>query len=316
MELRFCLPLLACSLACWLVVCGGDETGEDGGGGQGGGQGATGPGGTGQGGTGQGGTAQGGGTGGLDPNEPPIIDGDWYRPTPTTTWQWQLTGTINTSYDVAIYDIDLFDSDAALIAQLQGDGRKVLCYFSGGSYEDWRPDEGDFDPAALGNALDGWPGERWLDVRHPSVHAVMQARLDLAVSKGCDGVEPDNMDGYDNDSGFDFTATDQLAFNRFIANQAHLRNLTVALKNDGTQAAQLVAYFDLSVNEQCHEYDECQDLAVFPAAGKPILNAEYPGDLADAQAQQASICAQAAAANTRTLLLPLDLDDSFRIACD
>lgn len=42
----------------------------------------------------------------------------------------------------------------------------------------------------------------------------MQARLDLAVQKGCDGVEPDNVDGYQNNSGFPLTAQDQLAYNR------------------------------------------------------------------------------------------------------
>ena len=293
-SLRYCLPLLT---ALVLAACSGDD-GDDGSGGEGG----------------EGGD---GGTGsGIDPNMPPITDGTWYRPVATTSWQWQLLGTINTSYDVEVYDIDLFDTDATLIAQLQAEGRKVICYFSGGSYEDWRPDKDDFDAAALGSPLDGWEGERWLDVRHPSVRAVTLARLELAVSKGCDGVEPDNMDGYDNDSGFNLTASDQLAYNRLVANEAHLRNLTVALKNDGPQADALVAYFDLSLNEECHQFDECPDLAVFTAANKPIFNAEYPGGQAAAQAQQASICAKAAAANTRTLILPLELDDTFRFSCD
>lgn len=252
----------------------------------------------------------------LDPGVPPVTDGSWYRPNAATTWQWQLSGTVNTSYDVDVYDIDLFKEDASLIGALQADGKKVICYFSGGSFEEWRPDIGDFDDAALGKELDGWEGERWLDVRDVSVHAVMLARLDLAVSKGCDGVEPDNMDGYDNDSGFDMTAEAQLAYNRFIANEAHRRNLTVALKNDGPQANELVSYFDFSVNEECHQYDECADLAVFTDADKPVFNAEYPGRRADAEAARDQICAKAKAANMRTLLLPLLLDDSFRISCD
>ena len=51
----------------------------------------------------------------------------------------------------------------------------------------------------------------------------MQARLDLAVSKGCVGVEPDNVDGYQNSSGFPLTAADQLAYNRFLAGEARAR---------------------------------------------------------------------------------------------
>ena len=130
----------------------------------------------------------------------------------------------------------------------------------------------------------------------------------LAVTKGCDGAEADNMDGYDNDSGFVMGAIDQLAFNRFVANGAHERGLTVALENDGAQVDDLVDYFDASLNEQCHELGECGDLAPFTAAGKPILNADYPGSLAQAEAREAGISDAAAAAQTRTLLLPLLLD--------
>ena len=39
-------------------------------------------------------------------------------------------------------------------------------------------------------------------------------------SAGCDGVEPDNVDGYVNDTGFDLTAGDQLDFNRFARGEA------------------------------------------------------------------------------------------------
>lgn len=260
--------------------------------------------------------APGCGAEGLDPNIDPVTEGDWYRPAVETTWQWQLTGTIDTRYDVDVYDIDLFETDEATIAALQADGRRVICYFSGGSSENWRPDYDRLEPSDRGWKLDGWAGERWLDIRSPNVLQVMLDRLELAADKGCDGVEPDNMDGFANRSGFRLTAEDQLGYNRRLANEAHLRGLTIALKNDGDQATQLVEYFDLSVNEQCHEYAECGQLAPFTAAGKPILNAEYPGSESAALAKRESVCARAAEANTRTLMLPLDLDDSFRVSCD
>ena len=50
---------------------------------------------------------------GFDPDVPPVTEGDWYRPAADVTWQWQLTGTPNTSYDVEIYDLDLFETLAA-----------------------------------------------------------------------------------------------------------------------------------------------------------------------------------------------------------
>jgi hypothetical protein len=253
---------------------------------------------------------------GFDPNVEPVTEGEWYRPTVETTWQWQLTGTPNTSYDVEVYDVDLFDTDAATIAALHGEGRRVICYFSGGSSEDWRPDYDQLEGRDRGRKLDGWAGERWLDIRSEDVLQVMLGRLELAVDNGCDGVEPDNMDGFTNRTGFRLTADDQLGYNRRLANEAHLRGLAVALKNDGDQAAALVDYFDLSVNEQCHEYAECEQLAPFTMAGKPIFNAEYPGSESAARSKRESVCERAAAASTRTLLLPLDLDDAFRVSCD
>lgn len=251
-----------------------------------------------------------------DPNAPPVLDGDWWRPGIATTWELQLTGDIVTSYAADLYDIDLFDAPQATIDALQAEGRKVICYFSAGSGEDWRPDYGDLDPAALGKPLDGWPGEVWLDIRHPSVWSVMRGRLDRAVTAGCDGVDPDNMDGWLQDSGYPLSSDDQLAYNRWIANQAHLRGLTVGLKNAGDQVPKLVDYFDFELNEQCHEYDECGQLAPFTAQGKPVFNVEYPGDESDAQAMVDPLCPQAKGENLRTLMLPYELDGSWRVSCD
>jgi hypothetical protein len=242
-------------------------------------------------------------------------NGDWYQPPLNVTWQWQLKGEVNPAYAVEIYDIDLFDSPKSLIDSLQSSDRKVICYFSAGSYESWRPDASWFSQEELGSTLEGWEDEKWLDIRSPNVRRIMQKRLDLAAQKGCDGVEPDNMDGYANDSGFDITASDQLAFNRFIAREAHQRGLSVGLKNDLDQIDQLVEYFDFSVNEQCHEFDECDRLAPFTGAGKPVLNAEYESELATDPVRRQSLCDAAEEANFSTLILPVELDDSFRYDC-
>ncbi|MGD9368412.1 MAG: endo alpha-1,4 polygalactosaminidase [Desulfobacteraceae bacterium] len=231
------------------------------------------------------------------------------------TWQWQLQGSVNTSYDVNVYDIDLFDTSPATIQGLHNAGRHVVCYFSAGSYEDWRPDVGGFTSADLGNTLDGWPDERWLDIRSTNVRDIMAARLDLAVQKGCDAVEPDNVDGYANSTGLPLTAADQLDYNRFLAQQAHQRNLAVALKNDVDQAAALVDDFDFTVNEECHAYDECDAINVFIEAGKPVFNAEYDNQYVNNSSAWESLCADALTRGFSTLVLPLDLDDSFRYSC-
>lgn len=249
-------------------------------------------------------------------NVAPMTEGDWYRPQTTTTWQWQLQGPVNTGYDVEVYDIDLFESDAALISSFHAAGRRVVCYFSAGTAEDFRPDFARFANGDLGRALEDFPDERWVDIRSEGVLTIMLERLDLAVSKGCDGVEPDNVTAFLNDTGFPITAGDQLAFNRNLANEAHRRGLAVGLKNDGEQAAELVEYFDFSLNEQCHEFDECEQLNPFLQLGKPVWNAEYAEGESAARALAASLCPRAQAEGIRTLVLPVDLDDAFRISCD
>lgn len=253
---------------------------------------------------------------GFDPNLPPVTTGSWLRLDASTTWQWQLQETLNTSYDVDLYEIDLFDTPTATIQALKDAGRAVICYFSAGSWEDFRSDAGAFPSAIRGNVYSGFEDERWLDIRSQIVLNLMLARLDLAVQKGCDGVEADNVDGFGNNTGFPLTSADQLGFNRRLFNAAHERGLAVALKNDGDQVAALITYVDLSVNERCHELAECGQLEAFVAAGKPVLNAEYLADYVSDSAARAAMCGQARGRGFHTLVLPEDLDDSFRFSCD
>jgi len=203
-----------------------------------------------------------------------------WRPAPCTTWQWQLDGTIDASFDVAMYDIDLFDAPQATIDALRADGRVVICYFSAGSWEDWRPDAGNYPSGILGNALDPpFQSERWVDIREiATLGPILGARMDLAVAKGCDGVEPDNVDAYANDSGFPLTYQDQLDFNGWLATAAHARGLSVGLKNDLDQIPDLVERFDWALDEQCWEYSECALLAPFVASGRAVFGVEYVGD--------------------------------------
>jgi hypothetical protein len=206
-------------------------------------------------------------------------DGHIWQPEPGTSWQWQLNDKVNTSWNVTMYDIDLFDTPQATIEKLHTDGRVVICYFSAGSWEDWREDARDFPDEVLGEPLDEWEGERWLDIsRIDLLDPVMLARLNLAVEKDCDGIEPDNVDGHTNETGFDLTYDHQLEYNIWLAEQAHARGLSVGLKNDLEQIDDLVAYFDWVLNEACFQFDECEDLLPFVEAGKAVFGVEYVGD--------------------------------------
>ena len=244
-----------------------------------------------------------------------IAKSQWYQPNVGITWQWQLSGQVNTDYDVELYDLDLFDTADVLIKKLQNNQKKIICYFSAGSDEEWRADSDRFLPKDLGKTLAGWEDERWLDIRSSKVLAIMQARLDLAQRKGCDGVEPDNVDGYANDSGFNLTAQDQLKFNRTMAKLAHDRNLAIGLKNDLEQVEELVTDYDFAVNEQCFEYAECDRLTPFIDGAKPVLNAEYQANYVEDQLARRQMCDRALEMQFSTLVLPLNLDDQFRFSC-
>ena len=130
--------------------------------------------------------------------------------------------------------------------------------------------------SAAGKTLEDWPDERWLDVRAlRTLGPVLKRRLDLCARKGFDGVEADNVDAYANDSGFPLRAAHQLRFNRFLARAAHARGLAIALKNDVDQADELADDFDWALVEECFEYDECERLRPFTAAGKAVWAVEY-----------------------------------------
>lgn len=252
-----------------------------------------------------------------------VSEGTWWQPSPydNLTWQWQINGSLDTSLDVDMYDVDLFDTSASQIQSLKNQGRVVICYFSAGTYEGWRSDwqthfsfiEGESydgsEPPFAGNMAE-WD-ERWLDIRRIDLLTpIMTGRLDLAVSKGCDGVEPDNMDAYTNGSEtqLSLTGSDQIAYNRWIAQEAHARGLSVGLKNDVDQLADLVDDFDWALNEQCFQYNECSGYQVFVNAGKAVFGVEY-------QDSAATFCPQANSQDLFWLKKTLALD-SWRIGCE
>ncbi|MFG2338611.1 endo alpha-1,4 polygalactosaminidase [Streptomyces yangpuensis] len=206
---------------------------------------------------------------------PELAPGQRWQPPPGTGWQWQLTGRLDTSVKAPVYDIDGFNTTKAQVAELKKAGRKTICYLSTGAWEDFRPDAEAFPRDLLGKG-NGWEGERWLDIRRVAeLEPLMAKRFDMCRDKGFDAVEPDNMDGYQNTSGFPLTADDQLRYNRLIAKLAHDRGMAVGLKNDLDQIPQLVGDFDFAVNEQCAQYDECERLTPFIEAGKAVFHAEY-----------------------------------------
>ena len=228
-----------------------------------------------------------------------------------TSWQWQLTDQpIDQSFDVDVYDIDLFDNDASVVAELHRSGSTVICYLNAGSWEDWRPDADLFPISVLGNDYEGWPGERWLDIRQIDLLAPpMRARLDQCKEKGFDGVEPDNIEAYGADTGFPLTYDDQLKYNIWLANEAHERGLSIGLKNDAEQVEDLLPYFDWALTEDCFADGWCDELLPFVREGKAVLSAEYTDRVG-----LDDFCSEAKELGFNAILKNRELD-AYREAC-
>lgn len=230
---------------------------------------------------------------------------DWWHPTVGLTWQWQIDDLdIDTSIEADVYDVDLY-VDQTIIDELHAKGRKVICYMSVGSWEDWRPDKDAFPPEVLGKDYEGWKGERWLDIRQiDKLAPIMLARLDLCKAKGFDAVEPDNMEIYTNDTGFPLTYDDQLQFALWLADESHKRGLAIGVKNAQDQVKDLLSHFDFAITEDAFYYGWAKDMLPFIESGKPLFAAEYtdlPGDFA-------AFCAQSKQLNFSTILKKRGLD--------
>jgi hypothetical protein len=237
----------------------------------------------------------------------PALAASWWQPPQQLTWYWQLTGTPLVE-PVDATDIDGFDAAASTVSSLHGRGQHVICYIDVGTAENWRPDYGQFPSADLGSS-NGWPGEKWLNVSDPAIRPIMAARFQMCQQKGFDAVEPDNMDGYENSTGFSISASQQAAYDEWVAQEVHSLGMAVFQKNDPEQAATLQPSFDGALDEQCNEYSECSSFAPYVSAGKPVLDAEYQSSL------YPGFCSADAAAHIMGALYALGLDGSTYKPC-
>jgi hypothetical protein len=257
-----------------------------------------------------------------------------YHPAVGSTWQWQLNpdsgkATIDTSVVADMYEIDGFVNDAATVATLHAlpgthtASRGVTCYWSAGTMENWRADAPSYDPMLLGNAYSGFADERWVDIRQISKLApILQARMDMCKAKGFDAIEFDNMDSWfaDNKTGLNITQEDAVAFVVWLAQQAHQRGMSMALKSVVEIVPAVRNHVDFSVVEQCFQYKECTRSSpntngqygydMMTEIGKPVFEAEYKTyDAAN------NVCGQANALRFGTIYKKVALG-SYRVSCN
>ena len=234
--------------------------------------------------------------------------GPLFHPEPATSWQLQLTGTIDTSFDVDLYEVDLFALDTATAKRLHDRGSQIACYVSVGTAESYRTDYANFPASAVGNALVDYPDERWLDHRNPEVRALMAARLQLASLSGCDAVELSSLQAHSEDSGFALTRADDLDYARWLLAECHQRHLAAGVSTSDDLVASLAAEADWGVTAECLSND-CQAWQPFTAVSKAVFVVEY-----GASGDAAALCAQAARLGY-SLVIKRRALDAFRAGC-
>lgn len=191
-------------------------------------------------------------------------------------WDWQLTPPLDLRVSVDVLDLDPDEIDAADIAALKRRGVYTICYVSVGTLEDWRGDTDDFPTHIIGATYDDWPDERFLDIRaHDVLLPLMKARFRRCAELGFDAVEPDNMDVYSNESGFDLTARDAVDYVLALQRIAHGFGLDIGQKNVPELTPMLSPHMDFAITENCLADGWCDQMAPYTISNRPVFAAEY-----------------------------------------
>lgn len=251
------------------------------------------------------------------------------QPTPTNTlirpgvsFFWPIGGSVNVTTvkndkgTQKLVDFDSFSNSNAknTISQLKALGNvHVVCYFSAGTAEDWRSDYRQFTASDKSKQLDDWEGEYILDTRSANVRTIMANRIKTMKDTGCDGIEPDNVDGYSYGSGFPLTRQTALDYLDFLQKTAHDNGMTVALKNSGDlvtstlpSGKKVTEAFDWALIEECYKYKECDAYRPFVQAGKAAVIVEYDSSIN---------CSDANSKNYDAYRMDLNLSGNVRTAC-
>ncbi|KAJ3120722.1 hypothetical protein HK100_012677 [Physocladia obscura] len=209
-------------------------------------------------------------------------------------WQWQLAGSsVDTSIPVSVIDIDVYQTNPTIfITSAKPHYSRVICYCNVGTLEvgtgnsAYRPDQAAFQaitPSILGNENPSASGEYFINIKSSAARSLMLARFQFMAAAGCDAIEPDNQDSYENDessdvTGFSLTAIDALDYLKWFTAEIHSLGMAAGLKNNGplfeTNGSTMLPLFEFALVEQCaaqkyFPYDS------FVTSGKPVYAAEY-----------------------------------------
>ncbi|ORX57832.1 hypothetical protein BCR36DRAFT_344570 [Piromyces finnis] len=212
------------------------------------------------------------------------VEARWV-PNQHETWNIALGSGFDISRESAdVLEVDLENTSSSKIQDFHKRGKKVICYFSGGTVEDYRSYFNQYTKVdgLVRNKYSAWPRERWLDYRVSGYKSLIKQRISEAVSKHCDGIDVDNVDGYQvgdvkNNWSDPLTKQDAIKFTSWLGQTAHDMGIAIGLKNCLDIVDTVGKYYDFAVNEGCARRNECHWYKNFLSTGKPVLGITYHG---------------------------------------
>jgi len=205
--------------------------------------------------------------------------------TPGSTWAYLINSKddviLNRSEQVITIDLN---KSPELIEKLHKQGKKVICYFSGGTIENHRDDKDDYF-AVDGLVVDKEGrtkfDELWLDYRREEIKPLIKRRMQRALNNKCDGIEVDCLGAYNHKIVTErwenpLTKEDAYNFAKMLSKMAHEVGISIGLKNVADLAPYLVNDFDFAVVESCSMSKKiCAKYENFPKSGKAVFTIHY-----------------------------------------
>ena len=211
----------------------------------------------------------------------PAVAENPYIPPANVRWLAQLDGAVDIQQQADLFYLDAEQQDPDDLATLRAQGAHYLCYLSAGSLEAFRDDADEFPARAIGNALENFPREHWLDVRDSAVRDLMAKRVTALAAAGCAGVPPSSLAVHAADTGFDLSLTDALDYARWLAERIHAAGMSAGLTGPSALTTELWPTFDFGLAIGCVNGSGCTEYAPFASARKTVLHLEV-GDEANA----------------------------------
>ncbi len=177
-----------------------------------------------------------------------------------------------------VIDIDVLDSEKKLVTRLKKEWKIVIWYINVWSIENYRDDYKLFPKEVVWKTYPNWEDEKFLDIKnYEKFQHLIINRLDIAQQKWFDGIEPDNMDIYDNfeETWFKITKWDMKEYLVWLQKEVHKRGMFLIQKNAPELSKSMSQYFDWALLEWAFYNNFSQNFTSYISAKKVVFNTEY-----------------------------------------